>query len=796
MTSVTTSPVEGDNRTKPERVSGELKAELLATGNEWLKVGASPLPLELGLKKPRGVWKQWVDGDGHSKSAYEKLEADLSSDKSDGVILALGKNSSNLVCVEWEGKAEKKLGDVLTKLKESLVQKGKSQLVRKIIDEGHLERTPSGGVHLFLFVKGEAPRGKVLARTKDGKVLAELRGQGHALVTAPTPARAEHLKAGLTQGYERIIGSPRTTPRVEPHALETIGSALTELLDEYEKPTTNTPTPEPLSREVLPVKSGETEVDKFSRVISWSELLDRYRFTFVSDDGKHRHYSRPDEPNKGDIAVGISGGEWGGTLWVFHTGLGALEADKSYTKQGFIAAVEFRGQSPEQFRSAARFMAEWIKDREPQETSLGEYEDVLPPTHLDLAWVARGEKPEQVKASSLARNGGSFGGYRGKRINMLYGDPESGKSWVLYSEQQAELKNGGRALFLNLDFEDTSETVSRLLGLGTDRLHIGDSSRFRLYQPETTEALRRVLDEAKEFDPTLVVIDSLGGMLTMLGLDSLKDGDVREGWTKYVRPFGDISEACAVWVIDHLTKKQVQGRNTDSPYGSTAKKQLVRGVMLRAEVKEELAPERVGRVNLYVEKDNSGKVRQVSKDKLFGSFVLDSTDPEAIVVEIADPSEVSEKAEKLRPTNLMEKVATHLAVHGTCSMHNITTNVTGRKGWVEKAVHQLVKEEYVEEWEAGKLDGRGGGKRYRRKRPYFEALDPLDEYGEPKETASPSNSNLVPTSSELSSGEERTSELSNPPIGVRSSQVQGKEEEAEMFSPEWSQPLPPLGGAA
>jgi hypothetical protein len=248
-----------------------------------------------------------------------------------------------------------------------------------------------------------------------------------------------------------------------------------------------------------------------------------------------------------------------------------------------------------------------------------------------------------------------------------------------------------------------------------------------------------------------------------------------------------------VWVIDHLTKRQALGRNTDSPYGSAAKKQLVRGCLVRAEVKELLAPESTGRVTLWVEKDNSGRVRQFCREKLFGSFEVDATDPEWISAHIDTPSEVEAAKATKRPTELMQRVskylesAAHTSAHETTTLEKIKKGVIGKHSGTAWAVEVLKRESYVASRPWQQNDGRGArAEQFWLIKPYKKETDPL---------LSNLNSNPSPTPSQPSWEGERTFELPNPPIGVRSSEVQGEIDDDDGLAA-WRQPLPPQGGAA
>jgi hypothetical protein len=348
-------------------------------------------------------------------------------------------------------------------------------------------------------------------------------------------------------------------------------------------------------------------------------------------------------------------------------------------------------------------------------------------------------------------------------------------------------------LLLNLDNDDETEVVTRLELLGVEGSVIADPSRFRIYQPESAEAIEAVLPETKDFRASMVGIDSFGGLLTYLEYDSLKDNDVRKCWNENIQPFGNRDTECAVWVIDHLTKRQALGRNTDSPYGSAAKKQLVRGCLVRAEVEELLAPESTGRVTLWVEKDNSGRVRQFCREKLFGSFEIDATDPEWISAHIDTPSEVEAAKATKRPTELMQRVskylesAAHTSAHETTTLEKIKKGVIGKHSGTAWAVEVLKRESYVASRPWQQNDGRGArAEQFWLIKPYKKETDPLLEN---------LNSNPSPTPSQPSWEGERTFELPNPPIGVRSSEVQGEIDDDDGLAA-WRQPLPPQGGAA
>lgn len=193
-------------------------------------------------------------------------------------------------------------------------------------------------------------------------------------------------------------------------------------------------------------------------------------------------------------------------------------------------------------------------------------------------------------------------------VNIVFGDPETGKTLLTRHVAASELQNGGRVLWLDLDHNGASATLSGLEHAGADRAALVDRSRFRLALPEDPEAFSLVVSDAPTWSPTLVVVDSVGELLPLYGVSS-NDADEFTRVNRLTLA-ALASTGAAVVAIDHTAK------NADSrQYGSTgtaAKKRSVSGSMLRVALIEPFSPGHGGKAVLKVVKDRHGGLRAAS----------------------------------------------------------------------------------------------------------------------------------------------------------------------------------------
>jgi hypothetical protein len=205
---------------------------------------------------------------------------------------------------------------------------------------------------------------------------------------------------------------------------------------------------------------------------------------------------------------------------------------------------------------------------------------------------------------------------------VLFGDPESGKSWVAYAAVVEALSGDRRAAIVDADHNGASEIVTRLLALGAVPRALADPERFRLAEPEDGEGLLAVVAELRRWRPACAVVDSIGEVLPMLGLSSNSPDEYTTGHRLVLSALA--RAGTAVVAVDHLPK--ADDARAHGQTGTMAKRRSVNGVALRVTLLEAFAPGRGGAASLTISKDRPGGVRAhcpvTGRSQLAGRFVM------------------------------------------------------------------------------------------------------------------------------------------------------------------------------
>jgi hypothetical protein len=336
--------------------------------------------------------------------------------------------------------------------------------------------------------------------------------------------------------------------------------------------------------------------------------------------------------------------------------------------------------TPEQGASVLEGHTEPLKGIEPDEDD----EPALP--YADLTWAANGEVRPPTLPSVGERNDGAHILYAGK-INGIYGDPETAKTWFALHLAQQVLSAGGTVALIDIDHNGENDTVDRLRKLGVSNQLIGDAAHFRYYIPETPAELLATRDDIIEQHPTLCILDSIGELIPMLGLDSNSNDDISRGYRAMLTPLAQ--EHTAVLTIDHLAK----AGKSDHGYaiGGIAKKRIINGAYYHAEALTIPAPGIVGKVRIMVTKDRPGGIREHAPQGSLGNFIIDSSASDGHINTLI----ANTIGSPLRPTNTMERISRLLA--GTDGMHKTTINkqIAVKQATMDQAIIVLVQEGYV-----------------------------------------------------------------------------------------------------
>lgn len=242
--------------------------------------------------------------------------------------------------------------------------------------------------------------------------------------------------------------------------------------------------------------------------------------------------------------------------------------------------------------------------------------------YFDVAALLDGSLPEPPRPAYGTRTDQRALFYAGE-VNALFGDPESGKTWVALTAAREVLAahGDGRVLVIDLDHNGAAATVSRLLTLGTSPAVLADRDRFLYVEPDSRAHLLAIIGDMRAWSPDVVVLDSLGELLPLFGSSSNSADDYTAANTAVLKPLS--KTGAAVLVIDHLAKGAESRKLGQS--GTTAKRRAIGGVSLRVTVDRAFAPGRGGTAWLTVNKDRHGGVRAhcpPGREPIAGRFEL------------------------------------------------------------------------------------------------------------------------------------------------------------------------------
>jgi len=229
---------------------------------------------------------------------------------------------------------------------------------------------------------------------------------------------------------------------------------------------------------------------------------------------------------------------------------------------------------------------------------------VVGTTYGDVMTLLDGGLPEPPAPQVLYRMDGVALLYRNK-VNVLYGDSESGKTWIALAAIASDLCTGGRAAFVDLDHNGMAEIVTRLLALGAPAVVLRDQDRFRYCEPGDALELEFFVKDIAAWGAGVTVVDSVGEVLPMLGLSSNSPDDYTFGNRKTLTPLAE-SGACVI-AIDHLPKDPDARQKGQT--GTLAKKRAINGVSLRVTAREQFTPGVGGASDLTIDKDRPGGLR-------------------------------------------------------------------------------------------------------------------------------------------------------------------------------------------
>jgi len=215
----------------------------------------------------------------------------------------------------------------------------------------------------------------------------------------------------------------------------------------------------------------------------------------------------------------------------------------------------------------------------------------------------------------------SFCLFYSSSFNLIYGDTESGKTWLCLAAVTSVLNEGGTATIIDLDHNGAPALIGNLIKLGVDAETLKEPRRFRLSEPGDRMDLLEVVQDQAVAKPDLVILDSLGEILPLFRANSNSADDFTTVHAEVIKPL--TRHGASVLVVDHLAK------NADSrsfgPTGTAAKLRATDGIAVRVDAERQFTPGEGGTAKLQVQKDRYGGVRSnypSNSKPVIGTFEL------------------------------------------------------------------------------------------------------------------------------------------------------------------------------
>lgn len=189
-------------------------------------------------------------------------------------------------------------------------------------------------------------------------------------------------------------------------------------------------------------------------------------------------------------------------------------------------------------------------------------------------------------------------------INALNGQPGGGKTWVALHTCAEAIKQGLHVMFIDLEGNPAS-IVGRLKALECSRDEIVERFHYvRPGSPMTIDSWDVLERNIHRWDIALVVIDSIGELLSMQGIRSSNDDDeVAKLYRAIPRRIADLGPA--VLLLDHVPKAAGDGPQMWA-IGSQRKKAAIDGAAYMVETIKAFAKGVPGKVVLRTAKDREG----------------------------------------------------------------------------------------------------------------------------------------------------------------------------------------------
>jgi len=404
-----------------------------------------------------------------------------------------------------------------------------------------------------------------------------------------------------------------------------------------------------------------TPGDDYNAKVTWEQILEPLGWSKVyTTRDKVSAWRRPGKNDGISATTNHAGND---KFFVFSTST-QFEAERSYSKFAIFTLVEHGGD----FTASARALrAQGYGEQRKELSTLEVHSPSLVQLHdeegnlKESSWIPKQigetELEQESPPSMLRREDGNCLLYAGK-INAIFGESESGKTWIALEAIRQELEKNNIVFYL--DFEDSARSI--LNRLKTLRVPTDKFKLFRYANPDEPlgEGIGEIMrTEIMAYLPTLIVVDGVNAAMNLLGLDLEKNKDATHFSQKVLKPLR--IGGAGILTIDHVTKSKDNRGNY--AIGAQAKRADIDGAAFAVSVAMPFGRGIDGALDITCTKDRPGFVRAICPDaKTVGVANLKSSPEGFISVSISGGTvKISTREQKMEAvSSLLARVGYEL----------------------------------------------------------------------------------------------------------------------------------------
>jgi hypothetical protein len=389
-----------------------------------------------------------------------------------------------------------------------------------------------------------------------------------------------------------------------------------------------------VTEELAPKGVNLTPGDDYNAKVTWEQVLEPLGWKKVyTNKAGVTSWRRPGKSEGISATTNHAGND---KFFCFSSST-QFEPERSYSKFAIFTLVEHQAD----FTASARALrSQGYGEARKELTSLEVHSPSLVQLHdeegniKESSWIPKeigeSELQEEEPPSMLRREDGNCLLYAGK-INAIFGESESGKTWIALEAIRQELEKNNIVFYL--DFEDSARSI--LNRLKTLRIKSDKFKMFRYANPDEPlgEGIGEIMrTQIMAYLPTLIVVDGVNAAMNLLGLDLEKNKDATHFSQKVLKPLR--IGGAGILTIDHVTKSKDNRGNY--AIGAQAKRADIDGAAFAVSVALPFGRGIDGALDITCTKDRPGFVRAICPDaKTVGVANLKSLPDGGIAVSIS-----------------------------------------------------------------------------------------------------------------------------------------------------------------